>query len=630
MKIVIKLFLVLLLTVSIVSCKKYLDVAPDNIATIDYAFRNRNEAENYLFTCYSVLQKGFNMGDVTLNPGFTTSGEVIYPLIFGNLNFNIIMGTLNVISPVVNWWDGENGGSPLFREIRHCNIFLENVDKPVDLTDPEKKRWIAEAKFLKAYYHFCLVKMYGPIPIIRQNLPISSSAEEVRVKREPVDSAFNYITRLLDEAAVDLPDKIENEVTELGRVTRPIALSIKSEVLTTQASPLYNGNADYANFKNKDGQVLFSATADHQKWKKAADACKAAIDACTKAGISLYKFIPPGNISNISDSTKLLLTLQNAVTDNWNNEIIWGKNIVFPYQHYCVPRLTDMDRVMYIVNSLFAVPIGEAELFYTNNGVPITEDKTWDYANRYNLQTAGIIDKYYIKQGYTTIKMHFNREPRFYADLGFDGGIWFGAGILDDNKALYVQAKYKQLAGVGDETTTNITGYWPKKLVHYQSTFLTLSSVIPYRLPMMRLAALYLLYAETLNEVNGPSEEVYQYVDQIRVRAGLKGVRESWNNYSNTPGKVSSKEGMREIIHRERRIELCFEGQIGWDLRRWKELQGILSKPIEGWDIYQDDAMNYYRARSIFIPVFGIRDYFWPIKDNDLTMNPNLVQNPLW
>jgi hypothetical protein len=62
------------------------------------------------------------------------------------------------------------------------------------------------------------------------------------------------------------------------------------------------------------------------------------------------------------------------------------------------------------------------------------------------------------------------------------------------------------------------------------------------------------------------------YIDKVRTRAGLKGVVESWTDYSKNPGKIGSKEGLRQIIHQERRLELCFEGQSGWDLRRWKEL----------------------------------------------------------
>lgn len=86
----------------------------------------------------------------------------------------------------------------------------------------EKQLWTSEVKFLKAYYHFFLMRLYGPIPIIRENLPISASVDEVRVYRDPIDDVVNYIVELIDEAAAGLPDKIESMITDAGRITRPM------------------------------------------------------------------------------------------------------------------------------------------------------------------------------------------------------------------------------------------------------------------------------------------------------------------------------------------------------------------------------------------------------------------------
>ena len=146
----------------------------------------------------------------------------------------------------------------------------------------------------------------------------------------------------------------------------------------------------------------------------------------------------------------------------------------------------------------------------------------------------------------------------------------------------------------------------------------------------MRLAGLYLLYAEALNEVNGPTAEVYTYIDRVRARAGLPGVQNAWANFSKNPGKPNSKEGLRQIIHQERRNELCFEGQSGWDLRRWKELQQVLSQPLQGWGINEEQAVNYYRPRTVLEPVFNVRDYLFPVQTYDLIVNDNLVQTPYW
>ena len=618
------------------SCKKYLNVTPDNVGTLDYAFRNRNEAENYLFTCYSTLQA---LNDVSDNAGFVTSSEIIYPndLLQHPLNeagFNLIRGLQSSGAPALNFWDGAGGGQALFVAIRKCNTMLENIDKPIDLTNAEKQRWIAEIKFLKAYYHYYLFRLYGPIPIVDKNLPVDASADQVRVKRQPVDSVVKYVVRLLNEAAPNLPPVIENQAKELGRITKFIALSVKAEVLTTAASPLFNGNPDYAGFKDKTGTVLFPAADDAQKWVLAADACKAAITECEAQGLRLYSFVPPANITNLSDSLKRVLTIQNAVTERWevNSELIWALTSIFHGQEYCIPRMTSKAVANNSSNpAYFAVPISTAELFYTDKGVPMNEDKTWDYSNRYALQTGDAASFFYVKQVYTTIKSHFNREPRFYANIGFDGGIWFGNGILDQYNAHYVDARGAgSLAGPKDIQKRNITGYWPKKLANYLTVYDDGFQWIDFRMPILRLAGLYLLYAEALNEVNGPTAEVFTYIDKVRARAGLPGVQAAWTGYSKNPGKPNSKEGLRQIIHQERRIELCFEAQGGWDLRRWKELQSVLSVPLQGWSIYEDQAINYYRPQTVVEPVFGVKDYLFPINTYDLIVNDNLVQNPYW
>ncbi len=634
------LILIAVISGMTLSCKKYLDVTPDNVATIDYAFRNRNEAENYLFTCYSTIQ---NMGPSNADGAFTTSGEIYFPNTLteatlgsrdAEQGFHLIRGVQTTDNPSLNYWDGEQLGQPIFKAIRRCNIFLENIDRPKDLPQFERNRWIAEIKFLKAYYHFYLLRMYGPIPLIKENLPIDAGTDEVRVKRAPVDEAFAYIVSLLDEATPDLPRIIQDPARSLGRITQNIALSVKAEVLTTQASPFFNGNPDYSGFKDKDGINLFPATFSAEKWNKAMLACQVAVKSCEESNLSLYHFTSPGNLPTIPAPLKTVMDIRQSITENWekNPEVIWALNPEFGLQSMAMPRLTSaMVQNMGGAPGNFAVPIGMAELFYSKNGVPMAEDIGYDYRGRYAVAAAGTESKYYLKSGYQTIKMHMDREPRFYADLSFDGSCFFGNGQTDPENMLYVQARGGiSLAGPKDNIRVNVSGYWPSKLVNYQSVFGTEVTQASFRMPLIRLAGLYLLYAETLNEVNGPSADVYTYIDKVRTRAGLKGVKESWSSYSTNPGKASSKDGLRSIIQQERRIELCFEGRIGWDLRRWKVMQDVLSKPLQGWNIQDSTPEGYYRQRNLVIPVFGLKDYLWPLKYNDLIVNPNLVQNPYW
>src|SRR5690606_20069951 len=108
-----------------------------------------------------------------------------------------------------------------------------------------------------------------------------------------------------------------------------------------------------------------------------------------------------------------------------------------------------------------------------------------------------------------------------------------------------------------------------------------------YPWPEIRLADLYLMYAEALNETSGPVSDVHKYLDLIRKRAGLESVTDSWQKYSKNPAKPTTKDGMRAIIRRERLIELAFEGSRFWDLRRWKESARELNGPVRGWDVSQ-------------------------------------------
>src|SRR5690606_20739199 len=116
----------------------------------------------------------------------------------------------------------------------------------------------------------------------------------------------------------------------------------------------------------------------------------------------------------------------------------------------------------------------------------------------------------------------------------------------------------------------------------------------------------------------------------VRERAGLKGVVESWAAHSRNPDKPATREGMREIIQRERLIEMAFEGKRFWDIRRWKQGIAYFNKPIRGWNVLETAAEDYYSVRTLFTMSFSERDYLWPIPENEIVNNPSLVQNPGW
>lgn len=613
------------------SCN-YLDVVPDNVATIDNAFTMRSEAIKYLATCYSYLPPD---GDPTRNPAYLAGDEfwLDYPtLSIDGTNWNIARGNQNVTNPYVNYWDGY-----MFNAIRDCNIFLENIRNPEkvrDMTQDERTTWEGEVMFLKAYYHFMLMRHYGPIPTMDVNLSVNTSIEDAKVKRQPIDEVVDYIVKVLDEAIPKLPNTVQSPVTDLGRITKPIALGIKAKVLLYAASPLFNGNTDYATFKNVDGTLFFNQRFQLEKWQKAARAAKDAITACENLGMGLYQF--PGTVFPLSDTTMIQMSIRNAVTEKWNREIIWANptSRAWQMQYSSMAHIDPNNAGNNSVHGTLAPSLKIIDQFYTRNGVPMDEDKTLDFSNKNQLRSGNYDERFNTIENYQTARVHFDRENRFYANVGFDGGIWFmeNSPSRSDENTWTTQLR---LGLFGSGLSIPVTTYYPKKLVNWKFAFKdgNSSHIEEYPWPMMRLADLYLMYAEALNESEGPSADVFLYLDKIRKRAGLEGIKESWSKYALNPAKPTSKEGLRGIIQRERNIEMSFEGSRLWDLKRWKLAAQELNKNITGWDRNQDKDHPelFYKEQTFFQQRFvAPRDYFWPIRENNLLINPNLVQNPGW
>ena len=178
-----------------------------------------------------------------------------------------------------------------------------------------------------------------------------------------------------------------------------------------------------------------------------------------------------------------------------------------------------------------------------------------------------------------------------------------------------------------------ITGYALKKLVHPDSEGDGYSKIVTYAWPMIRLSELYLNYAEAVNESSGPSSDAYNALNAVRQRAGIPNVEDAWSDpsISANVNKHTNQEGLREIIRQERLIELSFEGNRYNDLRRWKLAEEYFNSPVFGWSVDETTVSGYYNITQVGIRSFNNpRDYFHPISINEITINPNLIQNPGW
>mgnify|MGYP001208879167 CR=1 FL=1 len=646
-----KKYVIILFIISSSCDKDYLDVVPDNIATIDLAFNTRSTAENFLSTCYTYIPEHAN---VEQNFSLLAGDEIWYYAendfyMNNETSFRLAKGMQNSASPYLNYWEGGRGAPhSLFNALRDCNIFLENLVEVPGLEEDERLKWLDEVKVLKAFYHFWLMQMYGPIPIIDQNISVGASPDETNVKRESVDDVVSYLVQILDEVieAENLPGLINYIYTDMGRITMPIAKALKAKILVLAASPIFNGNTDLSELTDNLGNNLVSQVNDPQKWVYARDALFEAIESAHLNGHQLYEFnqqIPI--IGGVNEEITRELSLRAAITEPFNTEIVWAfaPEWTGDLQMWCQPRWTaDHSALFGFTKKSHAPTLNMVETFYTNNGVPIDEDLTWDYGNRYDVIQTPLFDsnnenfhEFYVEDDYYTAKLHTYREPRFYSSIGFDGGKWFSLETENINFIPHLNAKAGAASGKQGFEIYSITGFFAKKLVHYENIISLQGSTIKgYSFPIIRLSDLYLMYSEALNETKAaPDAEVYEYIQRVRTRAGLDvggDILNTWQMYSTNPSKPMTKDGMRNIIQQERMIELALEGHRYWDLRRWKLATEYFNKPIQGWNIFKSDVEGFYEVENIFYRNFSTKDYLWPISQNELLRNPNLIQNPGW
>ena len=624
---------ILVFSLTLSSCDEYLDIVPDQTQELDLLFDREESAYNALATCYSYLPKN----DDLYSSYVTATDALTTPVAKETAGIRLMKGLQSASNPLMSYWSGYERHGSLWRGIRSCNILIENMDNVVDMTQEEKDSWKAEAQFLKAYYHFTLLKYYGPIPITDVNLPISANDQEVRVKRNTIDECVSYISETIDSAIPNLPLRVLNN-NDLGRIDQVIAKAIKSRVLLYAASPLFNGNSEfYSGFVNDEGDHFFNQTYDENKWQLAMDASLDALNTAISQGASLYEFndTPPvfDEENYEEESVKKLYNIRYSIVDRWNDELLWGHSNPVGTNWWQLQAGSLMkDPTSSSVEAAWqwvAPTLRSVEMYYTLNGLPIDEDLTFDYTNRYEVTNIGSNQNANAQFAQRTVNLHLNREPRFYASIGFDRGYNRTWGRLWNLKMRKGET-HGRIANSGDYL---ITGYALKKIVHPDSEGDGYDKIIQYSWPMIRLAELYLNYAEAANEVNGPTEEVYSMLNSIRDRAGINTVEQAWSDatIAATVNKHTTKDGLREIIQHERLIEFAFEGHRYNDLRRWKMAEDYLNSPVKGWSVDLSTEDGFYTLRDVGNRSFSSpRDYLHPISINELTINTNLIQNPGW
>ena len=636
MKKYLLVYTVFCFTICATSCNDYLDIVPDRTQEVSLMFQRKDAAYTALATCYSYLPQN----DALYASFALLSDEITTPFAKEPNSIKLMKGEQTTDNPLMGFWSGYGaagrGQGSLWEGIRSCNLLINNIDSVIDMNQEEKNDWAAEAKLLKAYFHFLLLKNYGPIPIVDVNASIDASDNDLRLYREQIDQVFEYILLTIDEAIVHLPNRVM-ATNDLGRLDKIIAYAIKSRVSLYAASPLFNGNNDfYSDFVNHEGNPFFNLVEDVTKWERAATITKQAIEEAIEQGAGMYNYMESPRVydtNNFQDSFyRTLYDLKFSIVEKWNSELIWGDshpvNSWWQLQSGALmkdPTASSVEAAWQWISPTLRM----AELYYTRNGLPISEDLSFNFSGRYDLLTVPPDRKSYAKPGLKTAYLHLDREPRFYSSIGFDTGEYRGWGELWTLRMRKGQT-HGRIAQTSDYL---ITGYALKKLVHPDSEGEGYEKLVRYSWPNIRLAELYLNFAEAMNEAYGPSQEVFDAINKVRERAGILTVEEAWSNafIAKTPNKHTTKEGLREIIQQERLIELSFEGHRYDDLRRWKLAEEYLNSPVYGWSVDETSESGYYQIKEVGTRSFSSpRDYLHPIKTSELTTNPNLIQNPGW
>lgn len=596
-----KILYTLLAVVSLTACSKYLDQVPDDRLTIEETFRTWGTAQEFLADVYRRVPDEFGQrnpgGDncAGLWTGGSDEAEYLWSFVRSN---DVNIGNWDANSGVVgDYWRN------YYRGIRAASVFMENADKITDLSPQLIVQYKAEARALRAMYYFYLMRIYGPVVLLGESTPPVDA--NLQLPRSSFDECVDFVTAELEKAATDLPVNQPND-QDYGHITKGIAMAFRANALMYAASPLYNGNTDLAAMANKDGKHLISQTYDAGKWQKAADAYRAFLTEFVPGKYDLFrKNDANGNYSAYLSCRDVLLT-------DWNKEVILArpKNSLGPRQYELCPYHNGASSRDVKGSGGLGATQNMVDAFFMANGRSINDPASGyvtsgysDFQTPYDTHTKSIYNQW------------VNREPRFYVNITFDGSTWLNTSFGEITTRLYNTGNSGKKTGGGDYSPT---GYIVRKAMGLGKWDTEGRTLV-----LLRLAEVYLNYAECVNEADPTNPDALKYLNLIRERAGIPQY-----GSAELPAPVG-QDAMRDAIRRERRVELAFENNRFFDVRRWKIAEQTENGPMYGLNI-SADLPEFLNVVPFETRVFSKRHYFFPLPSNDVNNDKELVQNPGW
>ncbi|OJV38571.1 MAG: RagB/SusD family nutrient uptake outer membrane protein [Bacteroidia bacterium 43-41] len=466
--------------------------------------------------------------------------------------------------------------------IRNVNLFLANVSEiNLDMyrLDPresqqmiykqrleEIEQWKYQARFLRAFYYFELIKRYGGVPIIEKALEWGDDV--TNIKRNTLSECVNYIISECDVAASKL--YVVQPSAELGKATKGAALALKAKVLLYAASDLWNTPSWAGSYANPE---LISLSTDNRvtRWKSAADAAKAVID---------------------------LSGTGYALANNYRNLFLRGDS--YQNSEHILVRRGGTSNSFEIANYPIGFDRGESGTTPSQNLV-----------DAYEVIEDNIAVPFDWNNPVHAASPYSNRDPRLNMNIitnnsnykGRNVEIWNGGR---DGKPIPLASR---------------TGYYLKKYVD-ENIDLLKNTVSVHSWSLIRLADVYLWYAEALNEYDPGHPDIKIYVDRVRQRQGV--------NMPALPSGLTQQQ-MRSAIRHERFVELAFEGHRFWDARRWMIASTVFNSPLKGVEITKTPSNTFnYSIINVENRTFEPKMHFYPIPQQELLKMPEWKQNPLW
>ena len=632
------------------SCSKnYLEVDKyfDNMLTKTQVFKSKTYTEQWLWNVYSYLGKN-EMGIKITALSFPFASD---EAIFSDRNGGLLCQ---------QYQNGEFGPSNQLSEdvwgyfyegIRQASIFIGNVDNCKELTDATRVDYAAQARFLRAYYYWMLLKQYGPVPILGQKeFDISLSYQQLEVERNTYDECVQFITEELLQCSRVLPST--RQPNTLGQPTQGAAMALKAKILLYAASPQFNGNTDYATFLNSAGKPLISQVYSEEKWAKAAAAAKEVIklgiyelnivklDSLNPNILPLAANVPtakyPAGAGGINPLESYKQTFSGKEQAYTNRELIF----VRPWS--CIADLLKHNAPKSLNGwNSNAMTLKQLDAYYMFDGKDISDATAQKPYNGTRFTSAND-EVPFLKSNVSYIYAY--REPRFYASAAFNGSVWDNLSTSRPelrNKQIFYYKGELDGKNQADIEHYVLTGVAPIKFLDPTDSFNEGGQIKNKVEPDIRYADVLLWYAEALNNltksytfkaydnisdvtVSRDVNEMHYGVSRVRFRAGLPDL---------TSDVYGDPRAFYVALKRERQVELFFEGARYFDLRRWKDADVEENMPLLRYntDATMANRADFYTRGVLWVKKqFLKKMYLWPLPTNDLTRNSKLVQNPGW